>query len=295
MHSKYFGFREEPFGVSPDDRFLFASAQHAEATASLYLAITQRRGFAVLVGAPGLGKTSILVNLVSRLAAVARVAFFVHPQLQGSGVLESVLVAMGLAPDRDPLGRHRQLHDFLLDLNREDKTCVVIFDEAQHLDVESLEVIRMLSNFETPRHKLIQFVFAGQPRLAQLLHSPSCEQILQRIGIFARLGPLGPEEAGAYIDHRLAVAGATRPVFSPDAVRAIAAASGGVPRIINTMCFDGLMLAYSRDAHQVDASHINEVVAAREELSRFASQAVMTPRTEVRVRRSPWSASLPRL
>ena len=190
-YSPYFNFREEPFGVSPDDRFFFASSQHAEASASLYYAISQRRGFAVLIGAPGLGKTSVLVNLAERIASEARVAFFVHPKFEGGAVLESVLLAMGLEPETDAVRRHRQLYAFLLELARQGKTCVVIFDEAQHLDAESLETIRMLSNFETPRQKLIQFILAGQPALADLLRAPECEQILQRVNIVARRRALG--------------------------------------------------------------------------------------------------------
>ena len=263
MYCAYFGFAEEAFGVSPDARFFFPSSQHAEASAALYYAVSQRRGFAVLIGAPGLGKTSILVNLAERIAAGARVAFFVHPEFEGGAVLESVLLAMGLEPESDPVRRHRQLHAFLLELHREGKTCVVIFDEAQHLDAESLETIRMLSNFETPRQKLIQFVLAGQPALADLLRSPECEQILQRVNIVARLEPLGAQQVEQYIAHRVARAGASRNPFLPEAVRAIATASKGVPRNINTLCFNALTIAFAVEKQSVDAACVAEVVRDR--------------------------------
>ncbi len=262
MYSSYFGFREDPFGVSPDARFFFSSPQHAEAGASLYYAIAQRRGFAVLIAPPGLGKTTVLVNLVESISSQARVAFFVHPRFESGSVLESVLLAMGLDPAPDAVGRHRQLHTFLLNLCREGKTCVVIFDEAQNLTAESLETIRMLSNFETPRQKLVQFILAGQPGLADLLHAPECEQILQRINTVARLAPLSPSEVDAYIAHRLACAGASANPFSRGAVSAIASASRGVPRNINTLCFNALTLAFAVGSRTVKASDVREVVAS---------------------------------
>ncbi len=263
MYWHSFGFAEDAFGVSPDTRFFFASSQHAEASAALYYAVSQRRGFAVLIGAPGLGKTSILVNLAERIAAEARVAFFVHPEFERGAVLQSVLLAMGLEAEPDPVRSHRQLHSFLLQLHREGKTCVVIFDEAQHLDADSLESIRMLSNFETPRQKLIQFVLAGQPALADLLHSPDCEQILQRMNIVAHLDPLNAKQVEQYIAHRVAIAGARRNPFLPDAVRAITAASKGVPRNINTLCFNALNLALAEGKSRVDANCVAEVVQDR--------------------------------
>jgi general secretion pathway protein A len=268
MYCPYFGFAEEAFGVCPDARFFFSSSQHAEASASLYYAVSQRRGFAVLIGAPGLGKTSILVHLAESIAAQARVAFFVHPEFEGGAVLESVLLAMGLEPEIDPVRRHRQLHAFLLGLQREGKTCVVIFDEAQHLNAESLETIRMLSNFETPRQKLVQFILAGQPALGDLLRAPECEQILQRVNIIAHLEPLGAEEVGQYIAHRTQSAGAIRNPFSPEAIRAIAAASKGVPRNINTLCFNALTLAFADEKKCVDAACVAEVVKDRMILER---------------------------
>jgi general secretion pathway protein A len=220
MYAPFFTFREDPFGVSPDSQYFFPSKQYAEASATLYYAIAQRRGFAVLIAPPGLGKTSTLVHFAERIKQEARVAFFVHPHLVDGCVLDSVLLAMGLEPAADAVGRHRQLHAFLLDLERQGKTCVVIFDEAQNLTLESLETICMLSNFETPRHKLIQFVLAGQTELTNLLSAPQCEQVRQPINLVARLQPLSPAQVRVYVTHRLNAAGApSNPFPSADTPR----------------------------------------------------------------------------
>lgn len=259
MYCEHFGFDKEPFGVSPDARFFRPTAQHAEATAALYYAISQRRGFAVLIGPPGLGKTSVLVNLAERIAAEARVVFFVHPKIEGAAVLESVLFAMGINPEPDPTQRLRQLNRFLLGLYNDGKTCVVMFDEAQHLSVESLETIRMLSNFETSQ-KLIQFVLAGQPALADLLNAPECEQVLQRVSVIARLERLSEQQVEAYIEDRTKIAGASENPFTPGAVRAIAEASKGIPRNINTLCFNALTLAFSDGRKTVDAECVHQTV-----------------------------------
>ena len=284
MYCQHFGFREDPFGVSPDDHFFFAGSQHAEASAALYYAIAQRRGFAVLIAPPGLGKSTVLVNLAARIASEARVAFFVHPRFESGSVLESVLLAMGLEPEPDAVRRHRQFHAFLLSLLNRNKKCVVIFDEAQNLTAESLETIRMLSNFETPSEKLIQFVLAGQPGMARLLHTPECEQILQRVNIVARLQPLSAPEVEQYMAHRLNVAGAPRSPFSALAVRAIAAASKGVPRIVNTICFNALTLAFAAGKRTVDEAYIVEVLKDLSLDKPRPAPAPVTPRIRVRIR-----------
>jgi general secretion pathway protein A len=264
MYCNFFGLATEPFGISPDSRFFFASAQHVEASASLYYTIAQRRGLAVLIAPPGLGKTSVLVNLAERIAGEARVALFVHPQFEGDAVLDSVLLAMGLEPEADPVRRLRQFHAFLLDLHRKGKTCVVIIDEAQNLSFPALETIRMLSNFEAPDQKLIQFILAGQPGLADLLRAPECEQILQRVNVIARLEPLSAQEIGRYLTHRVAVAGGGRSLFSIAAIKALIEISRGIPRNINTLCFNALTSAFADGKKIVDADCLLQVARERD-------------------------------
>jgi general secretion pathway protein A len=263
MYHDHFGLVTEPFGVTPDARFFFSSEQHVEASASLYYTVAQRRGFAVLIGQPGLGKTSVLVNLAERISGEARVAFLVHPHLSGGAVLDSVLLAMGLEPVSDPVRRLRQFHNFLLDLSRQGKTCLVIIDEAQNLGFEALETIRMLSNFEAPTHKLIQFILAGQPALEELLRRPEAEQILQRVNSITRLQPLNEKQVGGYVSHRLTIAGRQEKLFTAPAVKALAETSGGIPRNVNTLCFNALTLAFAEGKKMIDAECIMQSASER--------------------------------
>jgi general secretion pathway protein A len=261
MYHAHFGLREEPFGVSPDRRFFFQTEQHREAVATLYYAIQQRRGFALLVGQPGLGKTSVLVQLLQFLEGKAETAYLPHPYFDRTTVLESILESVGIQSTASPARNHRLFYDYLMEARRAGKTCAIIFDEAQELNRDTLEAIRMLSNFETLTEKLVQIVLAGQPGLAETLKQPDCDQIRQRLNVVARLKPLTPQEVYAYMAHRLQVAGAVAPLFDQDALQAIATASAGVPRNINTICFNSLSLAYALNHHQVGRPEVAEAVA----------------------------------
>jgi general secretion pathway protein A len=270
MYHAHFALREEPFGVSPDQRFFMETEQHREALATLYYAIRQRRGFALLLGRAGLGKTSVLVQLVRRLEGETETAWLPHPYFDRTNVLESILLSLGLTATGSLAQDHRLFYKFLIDTRQAGKTCVVIFDEAQDLSLDTLETIRMLSNFETPTEKLVQIVLAGQPRLASTLAKPECEQIRQRLNVIARLRPLTGREVHDYVGHRLRAAGAFSPealaagassgLFSPDALDAVAAASDGVPRNVNTICFNSLTLAYAVGKNQVGRGEVKEVL-----------------------------------
>jgi len=260
MYHAHFGLTEEPFGVTPDSRFFFRTGQHREAEASLFYAIQQRRGFAMLVGSAGLGKTSVLFALVQSLKDQAQIAYLPTPYYDQSTVLESILGALGLEPAASALANHRLFYEFLVETHRAGKTCVVIFDEAQDLGRDTLEAIRLLSNFETPTGKLLQLVVAGQPRLAETLKRHDCEQIRQRLTAVARLYPLSPGEVHDYMAHRLEIAGGSTALFSRGAIDAIASASHGVPRNVNTICFNALTLAYALNKLQVGCDEVSEVL-----------------------------------
>jgi len=258
MYYSHFGLREEPFGATPDPRFFYQTPQHGEAVATAFMAIQQRRGFAMLVGPPGLGKTSILFTLVKMLKGAAQTAYLANPYYDRTTVLDAILASFGLEPARSPAANHRLFYQYLLKVQQSGKTCVVIFDEAQDLDRDTLEAIRMLSNFETPTGKLVQIVLAGQPRLAETLRKPDCEQIRQRINAVSRLDTLSRSGVRQYMAHRLETAGGSIEIFSPAAVEAIATASGGVPRNINTIAFNAFSLAYALGRRRVDTDEVAE-------------------------------------
>jgi type II secretory pathway predicted ATPase ExeA len=260
MYHAHFGLSEEPFGASPDPHFFFRTEQHHEAVATLFYAIQQRRGFAMLVGRAGLGKTSVLFTLVQSLKDKAEVVYLPNPYYDRTTILEAILGALGLEPVPSAAGNHRLFYEYLAKTHRSGRTCVVVLDEAQGLNRDTLEAIRMLSNFETPTEKLVQIILAGQPRLAETLKQPDCEQIRQRLSAVARLNPLSGSEVYDYMAHRLKIATGSTGLFTREALEAIASASAGVPRNVNTICFNSLTLAYALNKRQVGCVEVAEVL-----------------------------------
>jgi general secretion pathway protein A len=260
MYCKHFGFRMDPFSVSPDPRFFYETEQHREAVATLYYAMLQRRGFALLVGRPGLGKTSVLRQLALLLDGMAEVAFLPQPYFDHENLLEAVLSSLGIEAKRTAAQNCDLFNQHLLKIRGTGKTCVVILDEAQNLTSKTLEAVRMLSNFETSAQKLVQIVLGGQPRLAEKLQRSSSEQIRQRINLVSRLHPLASYQVYDYIAHRLKIAGGSLHLFAPAALSAIAAGSGGVPRNVNTICFNALSLVYALDGTTVGYAEVAEAI-----------------------------------
>jgi general secretion pathway protein A len=260
MYHAHFALREEPFGASPDHRFFLATEQHREALATLLYGVKERRGFALLVGNAGLGKTSVLVKLMQLLEGKAETVYLPHPYFDRRTVVESILTALGVEHSPSIAENYRRLFSFLKKTREAGKTCVVVFDEAHELDGETLEAIRMLSNAEMPSEKLIQIVLSGQPRLADTLRRPEFEQLRQRFSVIARLEPLQKNEIGGYMAHRLKTAGAEALLFAPEAVETIANASGGVPRNVNTLSFNALTLAYALNHSQVGREEVEEAI-----------------------------------
>ncbi|HKD05116.1 MAG TPA: AAA family ATPase [Bryobacteraceae bacterium] len=258
MYHAHFSLREEPFGVTPDPQFFYRTAQHAEAVATVFYAIQQRRGFALLAGPPGLGKTSVLFSVVRMLKDTAHIAYLANPCYDRSTVLQSILASFGLETAGSPAANQQVFYQYLLKCRQQGKTCVVILDEAQDLDRDTLEAVRLLSNFETPDGKLLQIVLAGQPRILETLERADCEQIRQRINVISRLAPLSHSEVREYMAHRLKTAGGSVGVFTPPAIEAIATASGGVPRIVNTICFNALTVGYAMNQRQVGLEQVAE-------------------------------------
>ncbi len=267
MYLNFYGLREAPFGPTPDPRFLFQSKRHREALAQLIYGVAERKGFIVLTGEIGTGKTTLLRALLGRLDADAPVAYVHNSALPIEGLLEYVLEDWGIkSAAANQAQRLVELNEFLIEQHREGRSPVLVIDEAQNLSVETLEAVRLLSNFETTREKLIQIVLVGQPELRDTLSRPELRQLKQRIGLRCHIGPLSAEETRAYVRHRLRVAGAADVgLFTDAAVQRIAEYSRGVPRVINIVCDHCLLSGYADSKRRIEARAVDDAVAYLEE------------------------------
>jgi type II secretory pathway predicted ATPase ExeA len=261
MVNQFFGFREQPFGVTPDPRYLYLGPGHREALASLVYGIEANRGFLALIAHPGMGKTTLLVHLLEKFRSSARTAFLFQTQCSSRELLRFLLAEFGIESKVDDLVRmHDQFNRFLMEQSFANKRVIVVIDEAQNLEPSVLETVRLLSNFETPRAKLLQIILAGQPELATKLAAPSLSQFRQRIASFNGLNPLAPLEVSRFIDHRLQVARYQGPpLFNDEAKAMIADLSEGIPRNINSLCFGALSLACGLQRKTIDTELVREV------------------------------------
>jgi general secretion pathway protein A len=243
----FYNLKDQPFGVTPDPRYLYASESHREALASLSYGIRSRRGFMSLIAKPGMGKTTILFQLLRQLEGSARTVFLFQTLCSPKELLRDLLRDLGVVEDGSDAGRmQEQLNRVLTAEARQGRRVVVVIDEAQNLEDSALELLRMLSNFETTDYKLMQIILSGQPQLGEKLASPQLQQLRQRMAILARLRPFTPEETHFYVQHRLRVAGynSKTSLFTPEAAALIAQYSEGIPRNINNICFNAISLGY---------------------------------------------------
>jgi TonB family protein len=263
MFLDFYGFREQPFGVTPDPRFLYLSPMHREALASLYYGIEAGRGFLSMIARPGMGKTTLLFQLLEEFRNAARTAFLFQTQCDSREFIRFLLAELGIdTKEQDRVKMHEEFNSVLLREMKAGKRFVVVIDEAQNLDDSVLETVRLLSNFETPRAKLMQIILSGQPELADKLARPNLSQLRQRISIVARLEPLPPQNVHEYIQHRLRVVGYSGPrLFLPDAEAEIIERSEGIPRTINNLCFNSLSLGYALGKRQIDRGLVQEIAA----------------------------------
>ena len=275
----HFGLRENPFGVTPDPRFLFHSETHREALASLINGIDCGFGFQVLVAQPGMGKTTLLFNFLERFRATASTAFLFQPQLEPHELLQSLLFELGAGSEDTSVRKlSEQINQLLGRAAAEGKRVIVVVDEAQNLDFAMLETLRQLSNFETTRIKLMQIILAGQPQLVKILAASEQEQLRQRISSIGRLSPLRFNETQAYINHRLRTAGYMGPeLFTMGAVRNIWENAKGVPRNINTLCFNAMLLGFAGSKKSIDETILAEAARDLDMSSVLADMYRMEP------------------
>jgi len=275
---EHFGLEEQPFGVTPDPRFLYFSDKHREALASLVYGTETDRGFLALIAKPGMGKTSLLVQYLEHYASQGRTCHLFQPNCSANELLSEVLRGLGIDSGKKDAAQMRDsLNQVLLEEMAAGRRFLLVIDEAQNLSDAVLESVRLLSNFETPTKKLMHIVLAGQPQLAERLAKPSMTQLRQRISAVIRVDPFTPQETYAYIEHRLRVAGYQGVPFFTDSARAlIAEHSEGIPRNINNLCFNAMSLAYATDAKQVDSKAVREVISDLEIESLASGTAPIT-------------------
>jgi type II secretory pathway predicted ATPase ExeA len=261
---EYYKLQEQPFGVTPDSRYLFLTSTQKEALSSVIYGIESGCGFVALIARPGLGKTTLLFQTLDILRERARLVFLFQTISTPLDLLRALLSGLGAAEVRGSLVEMQiRLKNLLAEQYSAGKRVVLVIDEAQNLDDSVLELVRMLSNFETASDKLIQIVLAGQPQLAENIGSPELVQLRQRVSIFARLNAFTPEETTLYIAHRLRVAGyaSDMPLFTKDALALIAQSSEGIPRNINNLCFNALSLGSALQQKPIDRDIVRQVTA----------------------------------
>jgi MSHA biogenesis protein MshM len=263
MYLEHFGLRELPFGITPDTSFAFAGTAHQEALNTLLIAIRSGEGFIKITGEVGTGKTLLCRRLLATLGEGAVSAYLPNPYLEPRTLMLALAEELGVELDKDADQYHllKGLNRALLEFARQDKPVVLCLDEAQALPMESLESLRLLSNLETEKRKLLQLVLFGQPELDERLAHSSVRQLRQRISFHYRLGGLKPDEMEHYLAHRLRVAGHRgQRVFAPYAARLIHSAAKGTPRLVNILAHKALLSAYGEGRQNVTPRNVRAAI-----------------------------------
>ena len=262
MYTQFYGFSEKPFNITPDPRFLYQTADHREALASMIYGIRERKGFIAITGEVGTGKTTLIYTLLKDLKEGVKTVFIFHTNITFVQLLMNILSELEIpTPDEKETTLLRVLYDYLIHGLSRDENLTIIIDEAQNLSKEVMEGLRMLSNLETTTSKLLQIVLVGQPELDVKLNAPELRQLRQRIEIKRQLRPLSRQECQEYIDHRLKLVGSSSSrIFTPEAISLICDDGKGIPRMINILCDNALLIGYGLSQNIIDASILHEVV-----------------------------------
>ncbi len=278
MYQQYFGLAEAPFSIAPDPRYLYLSQRHQEALAHLLYGVNGDGGFVLLTGEVGAGKTTVCRGLLQQIPATCDVAYIFNPRLTVEELLSTICAEFGITIPRGNTSIKvfvDCINAYLLDAHARDRHTVLIIDEAQNLSADVLEQMRLLTNLETDKRKLLQIILLGQPELAQLLERPELRQVSQRIVARYHLGPLSKSETAAYVRHRLEVAGALRPLFPASLLGRVYRLSGGIPRVINVLCDRALLGTYVQGKERVDRATLAQ--AAREAFPQGGPRSLVMP------------------
>jgi MSHA biogenesis protein MshM len=262
MYLAHFGLSELPFGITPDTQFIYAGSSHQSALNTLMVAHQAGEGFIKVTGEVGTGKTLLCRRFLASLDSNTVAAYIPNPMLEPRALLASVAEELGAEPGNDAAFLIKSINRHLLDLATQGKTALVCIDEAQTIPPLTLESLRMLSNLETEKRKLLQIILFGQPELDEKLAAPSARQLLQRIVFHHDIAPMPKSELQAYLDHRMQVAGHRgASVFQPAAIRLIHRHSSGTPRLVNVLAHKALLAAYGEGRHLITAAMVRRAAA----------------------------------
>lgn len=275
MYLTFYGLKEKPFNTTPDPKFLFLTPGHREALAQLRYGVQERKGFIVLTGEVGTGKTTLLQALLRQLDGHTAAAFVFNSSLTFEGILEYMLEDFGISKAGESQAQRLfALNNFLIERQRTAQNTVLILDEAQNLEPPTLEQVRLLSNFETPTAKLLQILLVGQPELKAKLQLPELRQLKQRIGLRCTIPPLTPEQTHDYIRTRLRMAGARDlRLFTDRAVRRITEYAEGIPRVVNIVCDHCLLVGYADQKRKIERDTVEQAIEYLEEGERRRRKA----------------------
>jgi general secretion pathway protein A len=262
MYCQFYGLKERPFNVTSDPAFFYLSRQHKEALSHLLYGVSQRKGIIAVTGEIGTGKTTLCRFFLNQLPKNVKTAFILNPYFSENQLLEAVVKDLGLKiANKSKLSFVWGLNDFLLSESRNGNNVIIIIDEAQNLRPQALEHVRLLSNLETEKDKLLQIILMGQPELNRKLDLYELRQLKQRIMVRYHIAPLTSEELGDYINHRLSVAGPGANVtFTAEAIKIISDFSCGVPRLINIICDRALLAGFVAETRRIDEDIMDRCV-----------------------------------
>jgi general secretion pathway protein A len=267
MYLNFYGLKLKPFNPTPDPKFLYLTPSHREALAQILYGVQEGKGFIVLTGEVGTGKTTLIQTLLRRLDETTEVAFIFNSKLPFEALVEYMLRDFGINESMNSQSQRLfALNSFLIERRRAGQNTVLIIDEAQNLDPPALEQVRLLSNFETPTDKLLQIFLAGQPELQAKLDLPELRQLKQRIALRSIIRPLTADETCDYVQHRLRIAGVRNgDIFTDAALGRVARYARGIPRLVNIVCDHSLLFGYAEQKRRIDAETVDQVVAYLEQ------------------------------
>jgi general secretion pathway protein A len=272
MYKAFYGLKDHPFSIQPDPDFLYFGRRHTYAYAMMEYGIKDKAGFIVISGEIGCGKTTLVRHLLNNLASSLTVGLVYNTHREIADLLEWIMLAFGLPYEGlSRVALYDVFQRFLIEQYGLGKSVLLIVDEAQNINPDALESLRMLSNINADKHQLLQIMLVGQPQLKDMLARPELAQFAQRIAVDFHIKPFEASDVQSYIEHRLEIAGRGTPIFTPEACARIAEASRGIPRRINILCNTALVYGFSSDAERIDVDLIEEVLKDKTEFGALSN------------------------